>query len=699
MSKTRPPYPAAFRQQMVELVRSGRTPGELAREFEPSSQAIRTWVAQAARDGGERSDGLRTEEREEIRRLRREVRRLREERDILTPPYMSRSVSGNSSSARHPSEPPSAKLPWLIAHTDDGRTSQPVPAAPPVSVRTDRGVTVSARGSDGRVQSAAPLSSFASDRDRFHSRVERDMPHGGGMVTLPVRDTRADDDPSSRGRPSKPGKFVACSDSGTDTRAPVWYKCSLNNHLRHHGGPCVTTDTVPQTVLFPDLFDKPLFARFNQEQASSDGGAILLKAAERIYGLVKAFAGCLFDKRAPDKTRHSLADLIGQRIFGIACGHPDCNDGDRLADDPIHKLLLDRDPVSGERLASQPTLSRFENAVNGCALYRMADELATRVIARHRRRLDGRARCITIDLDPTDDPTHGAQQYTLFNGYYDNWCYLPLLGFLTFDRESEQYLCAALLRHGKAVASEGTVGLLSRLLPRLRRAFPRARILVRLDGGFASPAVFAFLEAQPRLDYVIAMAKNAVLERYAEPAMLVARARARTWRSEQTEHVYTETNEYQAGTWNHTRRVVIKAEVVRHRDREPRDNPRFVVTNMRQTPRFLYEKVYCARGDAENRIKELKALQIDRTSCQTFSANQLRVLLTAAAYVLMQELRLRAADTACARAQVPWLRDRLLKLGVQVVCSVRRIVLRLPRATPDLAAWRHIAFALGARAG
>jgi len=149
--------------------------------------------------------------------------------------------------------------------------------------------------------------------------------------------------------------------------------------------------------------------------------------------------------------------------------------------------------------------------------------------------------------------------------------------------------------------------------------------------GLASPAVFAFLEAQPRLDYVIPIAKNSVLERYAEPAMLVARAR--TWRSEQTEQLYTETDEYQAGTWNHARRVVIKAEVVCHRDREPRDNPRFVVTNMRQTPRFLYEKVYCARGDAENPIKELKALQIDRTSCQTFSANQLRVLLTAAAYV------------------------------------------------------------------
>ena len=291
----------------------------------------------------------------------------------------------------------------------------------------------------------------------------------------------------------------------------------------------MTTDTVPQTVLFPDLFDKPLFAKFNQEQASSDGGAVLLKAAERVYGLVKAFARRLSDKRAPEKIRHTLADLIGQRIFGIACGHPDCNDAEHRADDPIHKLLLGRDPVAGESLASQPTLSRFENAAGRGALYDMGCELAARVVERHRRRL-GRVRRITIDLDPTDDPTHGAQQYSLFNGYYDNWCYLPLLAFLTFDREPEQYLCSAVLRHGKAVASEGGVALLARLLPLLRCAFPRARFLVRLDGGFASPALFDFLGAQPRLDYVLAMAKNAVLKRYAEPAMLVARAR--TWRSE-----------------------------------------------------------------------------------------------------------------------------------------------------------------------
>ena len=442
----------------------------------------------------------------------------------------------------------------------------------------------------------------------------------------------------------------------------------------------MTTDTVPQTVLFPDLFDKPLFARFNQEQASSDGGAILLKAAERIYGLVKAFAGCLFDMRAPDKTRHSLADLIGQRIFGIACGHPDCNDGDRLADDPHPQAAARQRPgfgrapgVAADAVAVRGTQS---TAARSTAWPTSWPRGSSRGIAAV---LDGRARCITIDLDPTDDPTHGAQQYTLFNGYYDNCCYLPLLGFLTFDRESEQYLCAALLRHGKAVASEGTVGLLSRLLPRLRRAFPRARILVRLDGGFASQAVFAFLEAQPRLDYVIAMAKNAVLERYAEPAMLVARAR--TWRSEQTEHVYTETNEYQAGTWNHARRVVIKAEVVRHRDREPRDNPRFVVTNMRQTPRFLYEKVYCPHelpdvfGESVARPADGGGLRADAGVAAVRRRYRVRPRAGALAARPAAEARRPGGVLGASHRPAPAARDT------------------------DLAAWRHIAFALGARAG
>ena len=168
-------------------------------------------------------------------------------------------------------------------------------------------------------------------------------------------------------------------------------------------------DTVSQTVLFPDLFDKPLVATFDQQHASSDGGAVLLKAAERQYGLIDGFAECLVDDRQPGKVRHTLADLLGQRIFGIACGHPDGNDGDRLADDPIHKLLLGRDPITGDALASQPTISRFENDVGSQELYAMGQELAMSVIERHQRRRRGHARRVTIDLDPTDDATHGAQ--------------------------------------------------------------------------------------------------------------------------------------------------------------------------------------------------------------------------------------------------------------------------------------------------
>ena len=460
----------------------------------------------------------------------------------------------------------------------------------------------------------------------------------------------------------------------------------------------MTTETIPQTVLFPDLVDRPLVATFDQQHASSDGGAVLLKAAERRYGLIDGFARCLVDDRQPSKVRHTLADLVAQRIFGLACGHADANDADRLADDPIHKLLLGRDPVAGDPLASQPTISRFENRVGIQELYGMGCVLADAVIERHRQRRRGRARRIMIDLDPTDDPTHGAQQLTFFNAHYDSWCYLPLLAFLTFDHEAEQYLCAAILRPGNVPASRGTLGLLRRLLERLRAAFPKARFLVRLDGGFATPEILNFLDAEPRLTYVVAMAENSRLARLAEPAM--GEARTMTAASGQTEHVYTEAR-YAARTWRRReRRVVIKAEVVRLTGRDPRDNPRFVITNLRQSPRFVYEQVYCARGDIENRIKELHdGLQIGRTSCCRFWANQLRVLLTAAAYVLMQELRLRATRTSCARAQVSWLRERLLKLGVQVVVSVRRIVLHLPTATPDLDAWRRIALALGARAG
>ncbi len=454
--------------------------------------------------------------------------------------------------------------------------------------------------------------------------------------------------------------------------------------------------TTTECLLFPGVFDKPVVARFDQEHASSDGGALLLRAADRRLGLIDALGGCLPDERDPGKVKHELVDLVSQRVYGLACGYPDCNDAARLADDPVHKMLLGRDPIRGDALASQSTLSRFENAVGPKDLYRLGETLADRVIHRHRRRLRGKAERITIDLDPTDDPTHGGQQLSFFNGYYDSWCYLPVVGFISFNDEVDQYLFTSVLRPGNAPAKLGAVAILRRVIDRLRHAFPHARLLVRLDGGFAAPELLDFLDDQPRLDYVVAIAKNSVLARRAKRLMGQARRLSRN--SKKTEHVFGECW-YAAGKWPCKRRVVIKAEVTRLEGRTPKDNPRFVVTTLRNAPRGVYQR-YRQRGEIENRIKELHyGLQIDRTSCTRFWANQFRVLLTAAAYVLMQELRLKAKHTGCARAQVSTLRERLLKIGVWIEVSVRRIVLHLPASFPFKHEWGRIAVALDARAG
>ena len=456
-------------------------------------------------------------------------------------------------------------------------------------------------------------------------------------------------------------------------------------------------DTTTQCVLFPELFRKPLVARFDQHNGSSDGGAVLLKAIDLRLGLTERLAGCLRDGRDPSKVSHEIEELLAQRVFAIACGYPDANDAARLGEDPVHKMVVGRDPVDGAALASQPTLSRFENAAGRRELYRIGEALADVVIERHHKRLRGRARRITIDLDPTEDPTHGEQQLSFFNGYYDGWCYLPMTGFLTFNDEPEQYLFAAVLRPGNAPDKRGAIAILERILRRLRSAFPKARFRVRLDAGFAAPEIFAFLEAQGDVDYAVAMPKNAVLLRRIKKLQRKARRLSRL--SGQSAHVYGECR-YAASTWGTKRRVIFKAEVVRHPGRDPKDNPRFVVTNLMQTPKWIYERIYCQRGDIENRIKELHlGLGIGRTSCSSFWANQLRVLLTAAAYVLMQELRLRAARTSCARAQVQTLRERLIKIGARVVESVRRIVLHLPASCPFLDPWRRVALSLGATSG
>jgi hypothetical protein len=318
--------------------------------------------------------------------------------------------------------------------------------------------------------------------------------------------------------------------------------------------------------------------------------------------------------------------------------------------------------------------------------------VAAAVLDFHRGRLGDAVRRITVDVDATADPTHGQQQFAFFNAFYDTWCYLPLLATVAFDDERDQFLVAALLRPGTGAATRGVRGLLRRLVDQLRARFPRARLRVRCDAGFAHPKLLDWLEAEG-LEYVIGVPSNPRLAKRVR--RLLGRARVLSRATGDSIALYGETR-YAAKKWSHRRRVIMKAEALRYPGRTIKDNPRFIVTNLRFSPTMVYA-IYCERGDMENRIKELKSgLAMDRTSCSRFGANQFRLLLSAAAFVLSQTLQMYARHTVLAHAQVSTLRERLLKIAVWIERSARRIVLHLPLHFPWLAPWRQLAGAVGA---
>src|SRR5437879_10263223 len=453
----------------------------------------------------------------------------------------------------------------------------------------------------------------------------------------------------------------------------------------------MATTCIAHSALRVHRISKPIIAKFDQPHASSDGGAILLKPVPDRLGLPWRLASATRDGRQPGKGAHPVRDLLRQRVFGLACGYADCNDAARLVDDPIHKLLLDRDPLDGGALGSQPTLSRFENAVGRADLYRLGTILADTVLTHHRERLRDGVQLITIDLDATDYPTHGQQEFALFNGYYDTWCYLPLIATVTFNTEPIQHVVAAVLRPGTGAATRGVRGVLRRLFVKLRTLFPRARLRVRADAGFADAKLLAFLDAAD-VEYVLGLAGNQRLDKRVRRLLGRARMEART--TGETTTLYGETR-YAARRWDRKRRIIMKAEVLCYPGRSRKDNPRFLVTNLPHRPATVYTRLYCGRGDMENRLKELqRSLALDRTSCSRFTANQLRVLLSVAAYVLFQMLQGCARGTALGSAQVWTLRERLVKIAVWVERSVRRIVLHLPQAFLGRDTWRALAQAL-----
>jgi hypothetical protein len=445
-------------------------------------------------------------------------------------------------------------------------------------------------------------------------------------------------------------------------------------------------DSIPQLPLsfHPDL---PLTVSFDAPETSSDGGWLLLRQIDDQLGVTRTLAARMPDRRDPERVEHDRHEQLRQRVYQIALGYEDCNDADRLRHDPVLKTVCNRTPQSRLGLSSQPTLSRFENAITARGLNAMIDDFEQSYVDA----LPVDTHQVVLDIDPTDDETHGHQQLSFFHGFYDQHMYHPLL---VFDDQGQ--LVSVLLRPGNAHAARSAKIVLCRLIRRIKARFPAAQITVRADSGFCVPRILDQLEQLDRelgdIEYVIGIAKNPRLRAQAQPAIEEAQRRF-----EQTgRHVrHFASIRYAAHTWSRERHVVVKAE---HHAKGP--NPRFVVTTLDQfSPQLLYDVGYCARGQCENFIKDFKnALAADRLSCGRYLANCFRLLLHAAAYRLMYALRNAARSVApvLGLAQFDTLRLRLLKVAAHVVQSVRRLLVRLPRAFPYADAFRALALALAA---
>jgi hypothetical protein len=420
-------------------------------------------------------------------------------------------------------------------------------------------------------------------------------------------------------------------------------------------------------LIFESLFSKEVIADFEGGRITSDAGGLLLRELDQRYRIAENAARCLHDPRDSHKVKHDLLTLVRQRLFAIALGYEDNNDATWLARDPAIKIMTGRAPEGGADLASQPTLSRFENRVTAKDLCRLSDWLLDLYLKTH----PGPRKTIILDLDATDDPTHGRQQLSFFHGYYEEHMYHPLL---VFDGQ-DGFPLAAVLRPGNTHASKGALAVLKRLIKKLRRAYPKALILVRADAGFAVPAIYRYLEKQPDLRYVIGFITNNRL--LAKTAALLEKAQQRYQETGAKQRLFTSFS-YQADSWDQFRRIIAKVEYA-----HLGANQRFVVTNLVRNSQFVYDDIYVLRGDVENRIKELKLdLKADRLSCHRFLANQFRLLLHTMAYCLFWLLRHHLRGTELATAQVNTLRLKLLKIGARIRETSRRIWVHLASGYP-----------------
>ena len=452
----------------------------------------------------------------------------------------------------------------------------------------------------------------------------------------------------------------------------------------------MTTECSQSSFEFHSLNQKKVIAKFDGGNITSDAGILLLREVERRTGLIAGLAQCFTDYRDPRWTEHTVEELLGQRLFGMSLGYEDLNDHDQLRGDPMLAVAVNKaDPLGlnrrqeadkGKALAGKSTLNRLElSKSEGPDKYKK--------ILMHEEKIDAwmvRAFIdayesapdeIVLDLDTTDDLIHGNQEGRFFHGYYGNYCYLPLYIF------SGEHLLCARLRRSNIDGAEGAVKELRRIVGQIRQAWPAVKIIIRADSGFCREDLMSWCEDEKNpVDYVLGLAKNERLKK--EIVEEMKQAEAQFQQTQEPSRVFKEFRYQTLTSWSRERRVIGKAEYM-----EKGANPRFVVTSLsaeRIDARTLYEDFYCARGDMENRIKEQQLdMFADRTSAATMRANQLRLYLSSAAYILMHALRrLGLKDTELARAQCQTIRLKLLKIGAQIRVTVRNIWISLAGGYP-----------------
>jgi len=432
-------------------------------------------------------------------------------------------------------------------------------------------------------------------------------------------------------------------------------------------------DRTAQRIEFGRVGRRVIEANFDGGDLSSDGGLMLLRRTDERIGLTRAVAAVFSDARDPARITHRLRDLLAQRIYGLCCGYEDLNDHDTLRADLLMQTAVGRT----EPLASSPTLCRLESRATRAQAVALHAVLVEQFIASHKRAPSE----LVLDIDASDVPLHGRQELAEFHAYYDHHCYLPLYVFCG------QSLLACVLRRSRIDGAKNAAAVIKVLVNRLRQVWPGVKIVVRGDSGFCRQRLLRLCE-RAGVGYLIGLARNARLEaRVAYAELMLADAYGRTGVKQR----WIDEFPYAAETWNHERRVITRLEYGAQGT-----NPRFVVTNLEGDAVDLYERLYCARGEAENRIKEV---QLDlfgtRASCQKFAANQLRVLLAALAYTLMQRLReIGLKATELERATAATIRVRLLKIGAAVVRNTRRVRILFASHHPLRAVFLHAARAL-----